>query len=65
MMISNNFQFQPGWATPVRIDYRNPSFFARFLGFADQSGHCRARAQGKCPGLDQCHDCAWSSEQAS
>ncbi|TAK86149.1 MAG: hypothetical protein EPO20_08060 [Betaproteobacteria bacterium] len=56
--------FQPGWATPMVIDYGNPSFLAWFLRFRDSRKHCLARRQGKCPGRDQCHDCAWSSKEA-
>lgn len=55
------FRFQPGWATPI-VTRHEPSFFATFLKFGDQRGRCRMRKQGKCPGLDQCHDCNWSSQ---
>ena len=65
MITSEQFRFQPGWATPVPIDYRKPSFLAWFLGFAGERKHCRARMQGSCPGLDHCHDCAWSSHRES
>ena len=34
----------------------------RLLGWADEHKSCLARRQGKCPGLDQCHDCAWSPQ---
>jgi hypothetical protein len=55
-------RFQPGWATPIEIDHGNPSFLARFLRIGRETLRCKARKQGKCPGLDQCHDCAWSSQ---
>jgi hypothetical protein len=41
-----------------------PSFFATFLRFASERGRCNARKQGKCPGLDHCHDCSWSRQRA-
>lgn len=52
--------FQPGWAMPIVVEHR-ASFFEWFLGLAPKA--CLARRQGRCPGLDQCHDCAWSSGQ--
>jgi hypothetical protein len=57
--------FKPGWDTPVAIQYDKPSFLAWFLGFADARKYCLARRQGKCPGLDHCHDCAWSSQEST
>lgn len=60
-MSKDRLNYQPGWATPITVDYSKPSFLARLLGFADEKSRCRARAQGRCPGLDQCHDCTWSS----
>jgi hypothetical protein len=56
------FRFQPGWATPIVVRHE-PSFFATFLRFAGESKRCNARKQGKCPGLDQCHDCSWSAQR--
>ena len=32
---------------------------ARWLGFGERKD-CLARRQGRCPGRDQCHDCAWA-----
>jgi hypothetical protein len=58
-----DFRFQPGWATPITVDYANRSFLAWLLGFADEEQGCLARRQGRCPGRDQCHDCAWSSSR--
>lgn len=55
--------FQPGWATPLVVDYCNPSFISWLLGFAGERGGCLARRQGRCPGLDQCHDCTWSAQR--
>lgn len=60
--MSDKLRFQPGWSTPIVVDYRKPSFVAWLLGWADQRKSCLARRQGKCPGLDQCHDCAWSPQ---
>jgi hypothetical protein len=57
------FTFQPGWATPIVVRHE-PSFFATFLRFASERGRCNARKQGKCPGLDHCHDCSWSRQRA-
>ncbi len=54
--------FQPGWATPIIVRHQ-PSFFATFLRLRDESGRCAARKQGKCPGLDHCHDCNWSKQR--
>jgi len=53
--------FQPNWDTPIVVDHANPSFVAWFLRFFDARNDCLMRRQGKCPGRDQCHDCAWSS----
>jgi len=58
------FHCQPGWSTPVAIDYDKPSFFAWFLGIVKERDYCRAHRQGRCPGLDQCHDCNWSRQRA-
>jgi hypothetical protein len=60
-----DFRYQPGWATPIAVDYSKPSFLAWLLGFANERGYCHARRQGRCPGLDQCHDCTWSSRRES
>lgn len=62
-MLKRFLRFQPGWATPVPVDYSKPSMLARLLGVRGRREECRARAQGRCPGLDQCHDCAWSSSE--
>lgn len=61
----DKFRFQPGWSTPIAVDYSKPSFIAWLLGFGEDGHSCRARRQGKCPGLDQCHDCNWSRQGAS
>ncbi|HEV2431663.1 MAG TPA: hypothetical protein VGT43_09150 [Burkholderiales bacterium] len=55
-------RFQPGWSTPIAVDYRQPSFIAWLLGFAEEREFCSARRQGNCPGLDHCHDCTWSPQ---
>lgn len=55
-------RFQPGWATPVVVDYRKPTLFAWFLGLFRGEARCLAEKQGRCPGRDQCHDCAWSAQ---
>jgi hypothetical protein len=48
-----------GWATPVapRTDHAG---LASALKHADHRHDCLARRQGRCPGIDQCHDCPWS-----
>lgn len=54
---------KPDWflgTTPLAGDMRAFAFFARFFGHHDKRHDCVARRQGRCPGLDQCHDCAWS-----
>ncbi|HEV8109842.1 MAG TPA: hypothetical protein VGP97_20195 [Burkholderiales bacterium] len=53
-------RFQPGWATPIAVQHR-PSFLAWLLKAPDRRADCIARRQGQCPGLGQCHDCAWSA----
>lgn len=60
MTVSNKRFFQPGWDTPVVVDHSNWSFVAWFLRLFGERKHCLTRQQGKCPGLDHCHDCAWS-----
>jgi len=60
----DKLRFQPGWSTPIVVDYRLPSFLAWLLRAGSERRSCRARLQGKCPGLDQCHDCSWSDEVA-
>jgi len=59
--MSQKLRFQPGWSTPIVVDYGKPSFLAWLLGLTGESKACLARRQGNCPGLDQCHDCAWST----
>jgi hypothetical protein len=46
-----------GWSTPImpRYDYAS---LAQDLGHKD-SANCLARQQGRCPGLEFCHDCTW------
>ena len=61
MTLTEKRDFQPGWATPVIVDFKNLSFVASLLGLMNRDASCLARKQGKCPGRDQCHDCAWSS----
>jgi hypothetical protein len=61
-MMSDKLRFQPGWSTPILVDYRKPSFIAWLLGFDGAPRACLARRQGRCPGLDQCHDCTWSPQ---
>jgi hypothetical protein len=58
------FGFQPGWATPIIVRHE-PSFFATFFRLSGERDRCKARRQGKCPGLDHCHDCTWSRQRAS
>jgi hypothetical protein len=60
-MRSEPFRFQPDWATPLVTDLSKPSWLAWFFGFREERGRCAARRQGRCPGLDQCHDCNWSA----
>jgi hypothetical protein len=46
-----------GWSTPIlaRFDYAS---LAQELRHKDSS-RCLARQQGRCPGLEFCHDCNW------
>jgi hypothetical protein len=46
-----------GWSTPVMPHYDYASL-AQDLGHKD-SANCLARQQGRCPGLEFCHDCTW------
>jgi hypothetical protein len=62
MTHSERREFQPGWATPVIVDFKNLSLVASLLGLLKGDASCAARRQGKCPGRDQCHDCAWSPQ---
>ena len=59
------FRYQPGWSTPVVLDHDKPSLIAWFLGIGKERNYCLARRQGKCPGLDHCHDCTWSRQRES
>lgn len=49
---------QLGWATPLITAFDLASLAQR-LGHVDKHS-CNARKQGRCPGQDQCSDCAWS-----
>jgi hypothetical protein len=62
MTTRNEFRFQPGWATPLVVDYRKPAFIAWLLRLAGDSSACLAQRQGRCPGRNPCHDCAWSPQ---
>jgi hypothetical protein len=62
MTYSEKREFQPGWATPVIVDFKNLSLVASLLGLLNGESTCLARRQGKCPGRNQCHDCAWSAQ---
>jgi hypothetical protein len=46
-----------GWSTPV-VPRHDPASLAQDLGYKDHP-NCLARRQGKCPGLEYCHDCTW------
>ena len=60
--MSDKFRFQPGWSTPITVDYRKPSFIAWLLGARDAPRSCLARRQDRCPGRNECHDCAWQAQ---
>ena len=62
MTTRNDFRFQPGWATPVVVDYGKPGFIAWLLRRASDASTCLAERQGRCPGKNLCHDCAWSQQ---
>ena len=64
MTTRNEFRFQPGWATPQVVDYTKPGFIAWLLRRFTDPPTCRAEQQGRCPGKNLCHDCAWSPHQA-
>lgn len=63
MTTRDEFRFQPGWATPIVVDYRNPGFISWLLRLATDKPVCLAKRQDRCPGPDQCHDCAWSPQE--
>jgi hypothetical protein len=46
-----------GWSTPVVPRYDRASL-AQDLGYKG-GANCLARRQGRCPGLEFCHDCTW------
>lgn len=46
-----------GWSTPVVPRYEFASL-AHVLRHPN-SAQCLARRQGRCPGLEFCHDCTW------
>jgi hypothetical protein len=48
-----------GWATPTPLGSAL-AYFAAALKHRVERHDCTARRQGRCPGLDHCHDCAWS-----
>lgn len=62
MTTRNEFRFQPGWATPMVVDYTKPGFITWLLRRMTDAPGCLAERQGRCPGKDQCHDCAWSPQ---
>lgn len=41
---------------------RTPGYgaLAHAIGHREKKHDCLARRQGLCPGLEYCHDCAWS-----
>lgn len=62
MTMRDDSGFQPGWATPVVVDYRKPTFITWFLGLVRGKPRCLAEMQGRCPGPNLCHDCSWSPQ---
>ena len=58
----DEFRPQPGWATPLVVDYRKPGLIARLLRLF-KNDSCLREQQGLCPGRNQCHDCAWSPQE--
>jgi hypothetical protein len=49
---------------PVVVDYRKPSLVSWFMGLVRKDRGCLALRQGRCPGRNLCHDCAWSEGPA-
>lgn len=62
--MQTSFRPQPGWATPIVVDHGKVSFVAWLLRGRKHDDGCLARRQGRCPGRDQCHDCAWTSQRS-
>ena len=62
MTTRDEFRFQPGWATPLVVDYRKPGLISWLLRLATDNPECLAKRQDRCPGKDQCHDCSWSPQ---
>ncbi len=52
------FLVTPGWDTPT-VPAFDPASLKRELRQYDEAD-CLARRQGRCPGLEFCHDCQWS-----
>jgi hypothetical protein len=63
MPTKDEFRYQPGWATPPVTDYRRPGLIARLVRLAMDDRGCLAERQGRCPGTNLCHDCAWSRQE--
>ena len=57
--------FQPGWSTPIVVDHRKPTLVAWFLRVLGRGEKCLVYRQGRCPGPNQCHDCAWSEQRSA
>lgn len=62
MPTPDDLRFQPGWDTPLVVDYQKPGLVARLLRLVKGDFRCLRELQGRCPGRNQCHDCAWSPQ---
>jgi hypothetical protein len=60
----DEFRFQPGWAMPIVVDHGKPTLLSWFLGLLRNHPECLALRQGRCPGLEQCHDCTWTAQSS-
>jgi hypothetical protein len=59
MNLNRMLESLAGWAMPValRVDYAT---LATRLGHTDARHDCLPRRQGRCPGIEYCHDCEWT-----
>jgi hypothetical protein len=48
-----------GWSTPTLLG-SGLAYFAHALRHLTERHDCIMRRQGRCPGLEHCHDCAWN-----
>jgi hypothetical protein len=65
MPTRDEYRFQPGWATPLVVDYRKPGLITRLLRLVRADSTCLRDRQGRCAERKDCHDCAWAPQEPS